>query len=334
MRNIHIISINHRTHSSDERIQLDLTDESGNQLRGYLRLELGVLGCVHLRTCNRIELIYEAERNLNKKIVEKWLDLSFCSTKIDSGSFECFAGADECIEHLHQLSVGFKSAIYGDDQILSQLKKAFENARKQKELSTLLERSYQSIMRFHKKVCRETDFKSHTISLAYQALKSAKRKFGVRKLAEKKLLIIGAGDMAAQVVKYSSKFKFGNICITNRTESKARNLVKNTTIEVLPIQEVNFQQFDLVISCTDQGFDQIDDWSSIEYYIDLSLYSSQIKSLEVGHIFLQELQEVINGQNKARMQAVDKVQLILLEKSNEYTEWCAEWKKRAMTAQG
>lgn len=328
MRNIQIISINHQTHDSDERVLLNLTEEGWKQLFSFLKFNLGVQGYVHLMTCNRVELFYESEDDHNERIVEKWLSLVEGTSRVSDSQFQLFSGHEECIDHLLQLSVGFKSAIYGDDQILSQLKKAFETARESRLLSTLLERAYQTTMRFHKQICKETDFKSHTVSLAYQALKSIRNKFGSAGLKNKNVLIIGSGDMAAQVVKYCSKFSFGSVSISNRTESKARKLVGKSYIQVIPYSKLEANQYEIIISCTDQGFEVINDWANIDYFIDLSLYSFQHKHIPVAHILLQQLQELINRQNSARMESVEQVNQILTDKSKEYSLFYNKWKQR------
>ena len=325
MRNLYIISINHQTHSAEERIKLDLDESGWAELFAYLKYNLNLDGYVFLRTCNRLELYYEADENLTEEIIEKWRYLIpecslNCAEKIQSMS-----GYLESIEHLLQLSAGFKSAIYGDDQIHSQLKKAFEEARSNKTLSTLLERSYQAIMRFHKQICRHTDFKSQTISLAYQALKSARFRFGTENLKSKNVLIIGAGDMAAQVVKYLPKFKFGSVSITNRTKTKAEKLVSGTPITVIPYTELKFENYDIIISCTDQGYSLISEWAGIEYYIDLSLPSAHLTEVPSSHILLKDLQELINQRNNVRMQSVEKVRSILNDMALEFESWCKGW---------
>ena len=330
MRNIQIISVNHQTHNSDDRIALNLSEEQWDQLFTFLKYNLSIEGYVHLRTCNRIELLYESDNDHNEEIIYQWLSMLDKSPKIESSSFQMFSGNEDCIDHLLKLSVGFKSAIFGDDQILSQLKKAFELSRESNSLSTLLERAYQTIMRFHKSICRETDFKSNSVSLAYQALKSARLHFSSKNLKNKNALIIGAGDMAAQVVKYCPKFNFKNVYITNRTQSKAEQLIKNTSIEVISYQELDVNQFDIIFSCTDKGYFLINDWSQTEFYVDLSLHSSQIDHVSVPHVFLHELQELFNRQNTARIESVDNVNSILAEKTLEYIVWCKSWGERAL----
>jgi glutamyl-tRNA reductase len=330
MRKIQIISVNHQTHNSDDRIALNLTEEQWEQMFMFIKHNLGIEGYVHLCTCNRIELMYESADDHSEEIIGQWISKLNKSLKIERSTFQVFSSTHESIDHLLSLSIGFKSAIFGDDQILSQLKKAFEFSRNSNTLSTLLERAYQTIMRLHKSICRETDFKSNAVSLAYQALKSARLHFNSKNLQNKNALIIGAGDMAAQVVKYCPKFNFNSITITNRTQTKAENLVRKTSIEVISHQELDISQYDIIFSCTDTGYTLINDWSQIEYYVDLSLYSSQIEQVPVPNILLHQLQKLINKQNMARIESVDKVNSILEEKKSDYLAWCKSWRERAL----
>ena len=330
MRKIQIVSINHTKANSDLRIRFDLTEDMWNQYISFLKHQLGAEGVVLLRTCNRLELYIDASEDVRSEAIEQWKMLSETTSISTKNVFESIVGFAPCINHLLQLSAGFKSAIYGDDQILNQLKKAFEEARDRKTMSTLLERSYQSIMQYHKRICKETDFRSHTVSLAYQALKSARLKIGRDNLSTKRVMIIGAGDMAAQVVKYIPKFNYGSVAITNRTIEKAERLVKGREISVIPLSEFGGGNYDVIISCIDQGFDLISNWSQVEYYIDLSLHSVQLEDVSVPHILLGDLQTLINERNSDRLVSVDKVNDILVEKSDEFVQWCANWSKRQM----
>ena len=330
MRKIQIVSINHTKANSDVRIRFDLAEEKWNEFILFLKHQLGVEGVVLLRTCNRVELYIDAMEDIRSEAIDKWKMLSGGADSSSKNAIESIIGFAPCISHLLQLSAGFKSAIYGDDQILSQLKKAFEEARNRKTMSTLLERSYQSIMQFHKRICKETDFRSHTVSLAYQALKSARLNLGRENLSSKRVLIIGAGDMAAQVVKYLPKFRYESVTITNRTVAKAQHLVQGKGISIIPLSELGEKDYDIIISCIDQGFGLISNWDPVEFYIDLSLHSAQIERVSVPHILLGELQNLINERNDDRMVSVDKVNTILTEKSEEFVQWCADWSKRQL----
>lgn len=331
MRNLNVISINHQTISAEDRIKFDLSESAWEELSSHMTYTLQIDGHVILRTCNRIEIYYDSHTNHNEEVASKWIESAQLTGEVEVSCFETFTGYRESIVHLLELSAGLKSAIFGDDQILSQLKKAFENARVKGSMSTLLERAYQSVMRFHKKVCKHTDFKSHTVSLAYQALKSARYRFGTDKLKDKNVLVIGAGDMAAQIVKYLPKFTFNSVTITNRTQPKAEYLVKGSNVKVADYSKLDIAQYDVIVSCTDQGFGLIKDWTTVEYYIDLSLRSAQLNTISTSHILLNDLQELISQRDSKRMNSLEMVYPILEEMRDEYVDWCHGWSERMRT---
>ena len=254
MRKLQILSIDHKSHSTSERQAFALNPDQYDELSSYIQYVLGVHGHVYLSTCNRIEIYYDAEEDLRELIIEKWKYLAQINDENLQNPITTYLGSESCINHILQLCIGTKSAIVGDDQILSQLKKAFELARTNGTMSTLLERAYQTVMKL--------------------------------------VLIIGAGAMAAQVVKYLPKFQFSSVSITNRTEEKAQKLVKEKNIEVVNYANIDSSEYDIVISCTDQGYGLVRNITQLGFYIDLSLASANIRNLSCPGILLEEFKAI------------------------------------------
>lgn len=328
MRKLQIISVSHHHTTATQRIQLGMDQGRWQQLLTYIKYELHAEGVVRLATCNRIEIYCEASTDIRQQVADRWLALAGDIDTITTQVFKTYLGSAIAVRYLLQLSIGMKSAIYGDDQILSQLKKSFEQSRAAGQLSTLLERAYQTVMRFHKQICRETAFKSQTVSLAYQALKSLTTHYGKTDLASKTVLIIGAGDMAAQVVKYQSKFKFRAVTITNRTVAKAHVLVEGKSITVADYQKVNSTRYDIIISCTDQGRILVDTMGPPEFYIDLSIASATHEPLGEHSIRLETIQQKIDTQNQTRMACIGVVKRYLGVHVEEFAQWLVKWEAR------
>ncbi len=328
MRKLQILSIDHTSHSSKERQAFALNTEQYDELSSYIKYVLGVHGHVYLSTCNRLEIYYDAEEDLRDLIIKKWKSLAKVIDKNNQKSITTYLGSDICINHILQLCIGIKSAILGDDQILSQLKKAFESARTNESMSTLLERAYQTVMRFHKQVCRDTEYRNITVSLAYHSLKSIYQHIQKNDLKTKSVLIIGAGDMAAQIVKYLPKFQFGSVSIMNRTELKARRLINGKNIEFVDYSSLDGNEYDIIISCIDQGYGLIINPSQLDFYIDLSLASSNIESLSCPGILLEELQNYITAQSTARLDSLSEVSFIMIKCKEEYLNWLGHWSSR------
>ena len=332
MRKLQIISVNHRTHSQSQRVALNLSHEAWQELFAYMKYQLQVEGYVLLPTCNRVELYYEADRDVRFKIVRKWLELAGVEEQIQASTFRTYFGSSICMRYLLQLSVGLKSAVYGDDQILSQLKKAFEQSRSDSTMSTLLERSYQAVMRFHKQICKETPYRSQSVSLAYHGLKMIRNQVGKETLKSKSVLIIGAGDMAVQVLKNIDRFTFGSIAISNRTKSRAEQVTLGKDITVVPYESLQAENYDIVISCTDMGHDMVANHDSMSYYLDLSLMSANLGPMDCAHTYLSSLQSYINEQNESRLSCIGVVKRMLGEHCAEFSSWLFGWEERQREA--
>ena len=328
MRQLYIISIDHRSLSCVDRQQFVLDKTNRDILHAYMKYALGVYGAVLLSTCNRIEIYYEAELDISNQIIEKWSTLAKVENTELLKKIVTITGNESCIEYLLQLSAGIKSAIFGDDQILHQLKKAFETSRSKDSLSTLLERAYQCVMKFHKEVCNKTTFRNNSVSLAYHSLKSIYTHIPKASIKHKSMLVIGAGDMAAQIVKYLPKFSMGHVSIMNRTNSKAISLVKGTNVEVVPFEKVDCTNYDIVISCIDQGRNMLDHESNLAYYIDLSAYGSENRGLACPHILLGELQSVLSDSVKNRISSLSAIAFLLRSAAKSYLDWAGSWWQR------
>lgn len=332
MRSLQIISINHNSHSTQDRLAMDMSEDLWAELFAYMKYTLQVEGLVHLSTCNRIEIYYEADTDFRFQIIDKWMFLNELGNGAYSSNIKTYLGTDICIRYLLNLSMGFYSAIPGDDQIIAQLKKAFQFAHSIGNLSTLLERSFQAVMKCHKQICNDTDYRKQSVSLAYHSLKSIYNYISKDDLQTKKVLIIGAGDMAAQVVKYINRFSFMQIAICNRTRDKAEVLVTGHPIEVVDYATVDTSEFDIVISCINQGFDKINAASDLEYYIDLSLRSATIGEVEFPHILLPELQAYIKAENVKRFSSIGVVKRILGEHAIVFADWVMKWESRQLAS--
>jgi glutamyl-tRNA reductase len=83
--------------------------------------------CVILQTCNRVEIFLALDKIDVEKIFETWRNI----TEIRDLSFE-LAEIDQdkaAINHLLRLTSGLESIVVGEDQILGQVKRAFEYSR-------------------------------------------------------------------------------------------------------------------------------------------------------------------------------------------------------------
>jgi glutamyl-tRNA reductase len=320
---IQIISINHKYTSAACRKSWMLDDTQLTAL-GLELSALGVDGYVTLQTCNRVELVFTAPVDRRMAVMDVWQGIAG-GDDLATDQVKTYIGNGVTMRYLLKMATGLQSAIVGDDQILAQMKKAWEAARSRGSLSTLLERSYQAFMRYHKTICKETDFKAHSVSLAYHAWRSIAE---ASSLKGKRVLILGAGDMAAQVLKYASKFNPGHLLLANRTRSRAEALIGDRGF-VVDYDQVAAMAVDVVINCSPVGLAAVAGMTTPpSRVIDLALPSDVDGTLMPHYLSLEALQQKIDRSYRMRLGSLPRVMRILEAATDEFASWSYAWQQR------
>ncbi len=152
----------------------------------------GVLGCVLVSTCNRTELYLSCAS-----------DSTLCPDQILCHavklSHASFAGAfvtrrdRDAVRHLMEVAGGLKSQIWGEDQILSQVKSAIAIARKAGAADPVLETLFRNAVAAGKAIKTQIHLTDVAVSAAGQAVQVLKRDLG--SLHGRSALVIGNGEM-------------------------------------------------------------------------------------------------------------------------------------------
>ena len=124
----------------------------------------GLGGCVLLVTCHRTELYFTCARQRAETIL-----LRLASVK--SAAFEYFPAAEE---HLFLLAAGLKSMLLGEDEILGQIRDAYEEARAA-GVSAGLDEVFQSAVHCGRRVRAQTKISEVACSIATLAANEAAR---------------------------------------------------------------------------------------------------------------------------------------------------------------
>ncbi len=193
---------------------------------------------VLLQTCNRVEIIFDADSLEEIKGIEN----------IDLERFDILIG-DEAIEHLFRVACGLESMIVGEDQILGQLKNAYLKAKEKGKISKKLEKIILKAIHTGQRARVETKINEGGVSIGSAAVELAEKIFG---LEGKNVLLIGAGEMANLVIKALREKNIKAIIVANRTYEKAEKLAKELggiAIKFDKLEEA-LRYADIVISAT------------------------------------------------------------------------------------
>lgn len=152
----------------------------------------GVLGCVLISTCNRTELYLSCEPDSLPRP-----DALLCGAV----GLDCtpFAGAfvtrrgSEAVRHLMEVAGGLKSQIWGEDQIISQVKSAILIARETGAADPVLETLFRNAVAAGKEIKTKVRLTGVAVSAAGRAVDVLRQDVG--NLRGRRALVIGNGEM-------------------------------------------------------------------------------------------------------------------------------------------
>ena len=203
--------------------------------------------CVILQTCNRVEL-YLALGSID---VEKIFDIWKSIIGLEGLSFE-FAEIDEdkaAIHHLLRLTSGLESLVVGEDQILGQVKRAFEYSRQNCYVDSFVPIIFEHAIKVGSRIRTNTGLNKGSVSIGSMAVNLAEEYFD--DFQNKKVLLIGTGEGATLVAK-SLKNRQVNFEVASRTFERAKSFC--STVGGIPVRFEdalhNFDKTDIIFVST------------------------------------------------------------------------------------
>ena len=189
---ISMIGIDYNRASVDVRAGFSFTKKNAATAMERLKSEQGVLGCIILSTCNRMEIWASTQEEWQGSLYEF---LCREKEKVPGEFREYFVQrtGKEAVEHLFYLASGLKSQILAEDQILTQVKDALALAREAYCTDNVLEVLFRMAVTAAKRVKTEVSFSRGNISVIHQALDCLENQgFSLR---GKTCMVIGNGEM-------------------------------------------------------------------------------------------------------------------------------------------
>ena len=178
-------------------------------------------GCaaVLLATCSRTELYLHAE---GERALPDPAEALCRAAGVAASAFVTRREGADAVRHLMHVAAGMQSQIFGDDQIVSQVKDAVALAREAKTTDAVLDTLFRRAVTAGKRVRTETRLTGVPASAAEVGVRRAERFFG--SLAGHRAVVIGNGEMgrlaARALVRAGSE-----VTVTLRTYRHGETLV-------------------------------------------------------------------------------------------------------------
>ncbi|MGL4514647.1 MAG: glutamyl-tRNA reductase [Lacipirellulaceae bacterium] len=161
---------------------------------------------------------------------------------------------EEVVEHLFRVAASLDSMVLGEPQILAQVKEAYERAQRLESAGPLTHECFQSALRVARRVASETDLHKHRVSIPSVAISDFAGQIFER-FDDKRVLVIGAGEMADETLRYLVDRGAKRPTIVNRSPHRAEALAATWDGRAAPWDRLldELVEADLVISTTAAG---------------------------------------------------------------------------------
>ena len=335
-----VISLNYKTAPVELREHLARVFEPEPHLLEEIQRECAVAEVMLISTCNRIEfyIVDEGAKDTAGKL------LAWIKRRAEDSQPGCGAAIEEAsvtlrqraaLTHLFRVAGSLESMVLGEPQILGQVKDAFlfsvSNGFHGQTLAGLMPR----VFRAAKRVRSETSIARFPVSVSFAAVQLASKIFD--SLADKSVMVVGAGDMAELTIEHLLKAGISRLWITNRSYSNAVTLAERFHGTAVRFEELERQLADVDIVITSTG--------AREYVITPEMVKRAAKRRRGAPIFfidialprdvdpavngladmycynIDDLQAVTDANRAEREQDALLAQQILEEEIDKYEEW-------------
>lgn len=287
-------------------------------------------------TCNRVELmcVTEAPENATHRAWEFFSRHPEISPEAWAESFY-IRQDQEAVQHLFRVAASLDSMVLGEPQILGQVKEAYRHAAEYGATGPILNRLLHKSFSVAKKVRGETGIGDHAVSVSYAAVTLAKKIFG--DLAGKKVLLLGAGEMAELALEHLRGQGVARVTVANRTLERGLTLARRFGGEAVSLEELEAQLLsaDILISSTGAGGylvsrDQVRGVMRKRkqqplFLIDIAVprdLDPEINDLDNVYLYnIDDLKEVVDLNWQRRRHEAAKAERLVAAETLKFTQW-------------
>jgi len=250
-RDILLIGLNHKTAPVEVRECIGFAGDETDQALHALHALEAVHEVLLVSTCNRVEVLLTtpARAEAARQVIALLSEMNAIPVAQFEDKLYQHAG-DDAVRHMFRVAASLDSMVVGEPQILGQIKEAYRKAALKKTSGVILNRLLHRTFLVAKRIRTETGIGDHAVSISYAAIELARKIFG--DLEGRKVLLIGAGEMAELAVEHLIRNRAGQILVANRTFERGVELARRFDGRAIRFEEIGdaLEAVDIVISST------------------------------------------------------------------------------------
>lgn len=328
------LGINHHTAPLSVREQVAFQAERVRHALTDLTRCKPVQEAAILSTCNRTEVYLAADA---PDSAAHWLADYHSLSHHELAPYLYTYPERDAVRHAFRVACGLDSMVLGEPQILGQMKEAARFAEEAGTLGTTLHKLFQHSFAVAKEVRSTTAIGANVVSMAAAAVRLAERIFD--RLAEQRILFIGAGEMIELCARHFSAQHPKQIVVANRTIERGLALAQHFGGTAIRLEELaeRLAQFDIVVSCTASplpilGLGMVERAIRARrhrpmFMVDLAVPRDiEIEVGEMDDVFLytiDDLAQVVESGLESRQAAVVSAEAIIADRVDVFLRWMA-----------
>ncbi|MCU0595825.1 MAG: glutamyl-tRNA reductase, partial [Desulfobacterota bacterium] len=338
MGHIALLGMNHKSAPVEIREQLALVCRSeAHPLQALPRLEF-VGELFSLSTCNRVEFVFTC--GAIDPAVQEVKSVLLNHLGQQPGAFHLdeylYLHRDAAaVEHLFRVASSLDSMVVGEPQILGQIKAAYREATDYSSVGVILNRLLHKSFSVAKRVRSETRIGSLAVSISYAAVELARKIFG--ELQDKRVLLIGAGEMAELAAEHLRAQGVRQIFVANRTLERAVELAKQFRAETIPFAHIldSLKAVDIVLTSTGSA-EPILTHKEIKsrmrerrnrplFFIDIAVPRDiEARVNEIDNVYLYDIDDlkgIVELNREERQREAERAHHIIAEEAVKFCKW-------------
>jgi glutamyl-tRNA reductase len=334
-----MVGLNHRTAPLELRESVAFSQAQAETALQQFRAQFPDAELVLLSTCNRVE--FYLARPLSSQPSPEDLERFIAEFHgIDPRNLHphLYHRSDRAlVEHLFAVGSSLDSMVVGETQILSQVRQAYQQGCDTGSVGKALHGLFQRALAAAKEVHEKTEIAAGRLSIASVAVDLAASVFD--RFDDKTVLCVGAGKMAALMLRHLTGLKPRKVLVTNRSAERAANLAAHFSAEARPFEQLDalLTEADILLTGTGAAKPIITESRfksllkarryrpivMIDIAVPRDIEPVVAKLTNVYLYNIDDLQEVAEGNRGKRGAEIAAAQTLLASHVEEYLRWSA-----------
>lgn len=245
------VGLNHETSPIEVRDALVMDEQDVERTLRTLRERASAAEALVLSTCNRTEIYARGVAHPDPAALITTLLEEIKGVRLSGRGARLYTFHEpESMRHLFRVASGLNSQVLGEPQILGQVKDAMDLAGRLGGSGPVTARLLEAALRCAKRARTETGIGRGPVSAPFAAVNVATKVLG--HVADKRALLIGAGEMSELAAKHLQDAGLVNFAIANRSRERGEALGRKlaapaVSLEAIPVR---LPGADIVVSAT------------------------------------------------------------------------------------